>query len=355
MIRNERGEMILVERRDFIAFMSVAATCLYTTACSASNQGEPESGETPDASAGSGAEKRTVNLAIQPSVAFLPLVIARESGWIDEAMAEIGVEAIWTDFESGPPMNESFAAGQQDIGVIGDVPAVSAVAAGQDNVYIAAAEGGPSYGMLVADDSGINDLKDLKGKKVGLTIGSTAQNLTEKLLSSVGLDYTTDIEVINISTGDAQVVLTNGNVDAVVIWEPNVSRLDAMDGIRLLADGGDVGFPGMNVVFARREFVDNNPDIVKVYLEQYWRATKAYEESPGEYAELVSKYFNLDAALVAQAGSKYDYVLQFSDADVQGLQDTVTFLLKIESITNEITVSDYVADDIAREVIADAG
>lgn len=299
------------------------------------------------------AEGREVHLAIQPSCAFIPLVIARESGWIDEAMKEIGVDVVWTDFESGPPMNESFAAGQQDIGVIGDVPAVSAVAAGQNNVYIAAAEGGPAYGMLVADNAGIESVADLKGRKIGLTIGSTAQNLTEKLLSAAGLDYNTDVEVINISTGDAQVVLTNGNVDAVVIWEPNVSRLDAMDGIHLLTDGGDVGFPGMNVVFARKEFVDANPDIVKVYLEQYWRATKAFESDPDAYAELTSEYFNLDPELIKQAAGKYAFVLQFSDEDVAGLQDTVSFLTGIDAIMKEITVKDYVADEIAREVIAE--
>ena len=32
------------------------------------------------------AEEREVHLAIQPSAAFVPLVIARESGWIDEAI-----------------------------------------------------------------------------------------------------------------------------------------------------------------------------------------------------------------------------------------------------------------------------
>lgn len=299
------------------------------------------------------AEDREVHLAIQPSAAFVPLVIARESGWIDEAMKEIGVTVVWTDFESGPPMNESFAAGQQDIGVIGDVPAVSAVVAGQKNVYIASTEGGPSYGMLVTDDSGIESVADLKGRKIGLTIGSTAQNLTEKLLANAGLDYNTDVEVINVTTGEAQIVLVNHNVDAVVTWEPNVSRLDSMDGIHLLTDGGDIGFPGMNVVFARKDFVDKNPDIVKVYLEQYWRAVKAYAEDPDAYAELLAGYFNLDPELIAQAASKYNYVLAFSQEDVDGLQDTVTFLLNIGAIMDGITVQDYVADEIAREVIAE--
>ena len=168
---------------------------LLLAGCSSSGQGQKK--EAPKA--GSKAENRMVRLAIQPSAAFVPLVIAREKGWIDEAMKGIGVSVKWTDFESGPPMNESFAAGQQDIGVIGDVPSVAAVAAGQKNVFIAAADGGPSYAMLVTDDSGIKNVADLKGKKIGLTIGSTAQNLAGKLLAKAGLDIKKDVEIINVN------------------------------------------------------------------------------------------------------------------------------------------------------------
>ena len=50
--------------------------------------------------AGAKETKRVVRLAIQPSAAFVPLVIAREKGWIDEAMKGIGVDVKWTDFES---------------------------------------------------------------------------------------------------------------------------------------------------------------------------------------------------------------------------------------------------------------
>jgi sulfonate transport system substrate-binding protein len=47
-----------------------------------------------------------VHIAIQPSAAFIPLYVAREKGYIEEALAEYGVEVVWNDFESGPPMNE---------------------------------------------------------------------------------------------------------------------------------------------------------------------------------------------------------------------------------------------------------
>ena len=337
------------------AVLMLAMTASLLAGCGSGNSGSTSASAASSAASEAEGGERTVNLAIQPSCAFVPLVIARESGWIEEAMAEIGVNVVWTDFESGPPMNESFAAGQQDIGVIGDVPSVSAIAAGQENVFIAACEGGPSYGMVVMEDSGIESVADLKGKKVGLTLGSTAQNLAEKLLANAGLDFASDVEVINVSTGDAQTVLLNHDVDAVVTWEPNVSRLDAMDEIRLLTDGGDIGFPGMNVVFARKAFVDENPDIVKVYLEQYWRATKAFAEDPDAYLELLSGYFTLDAELVGAAAAKYNYVLKFEDEDVAGLQDTIAFLVRIGTIAEEYDVAEHIDDSIARAVLEEAG
>ena len=305
------------------------------------------------AACGSSSSKgRQVHLAIQPSCAFIPMYIARENGWIDEAMKNIGVEVVWTDFEAGPPMNESFAAGQQDIGVIGDVPAVTAVANGQNNVYIASEEGGTFCAMLVMEDSGINSVADLKGKKIGVTIGSTGQNLTQKILASAGLDFYADVEAINVSMGEAQIVLTNHDVDAVVVWEPNVSRIAAIDGVKILIDGGAVGFAGVNVVFARKPFVDANADIVEAFLEQYWRAAKAFKENPGEYTKMISEIFNLDESLLLEASAKCNYTMEFTDVSTSGLQDTVSFLLGIESISREINVKDYIADDIAKKVIS---
>ena len=137
-----------------------------------------------------------VNIAIQPSAAFVPLYYAKESGWIEDALSEYGVEVVWNEFESGPPMNESLASGSSDIGVVGDVPIVSAVAAGQDNVLIALTCDAPlSYNLLVSPDSDIESVADLKGKKVATVVGSTAHNLVNKLLGTADLTMQ-DIELI---------------------------------------------------------------------------------------------------------------------------------------------------------------
>ena len=123
----------------------------------------------------------TLRVAIQPSAAFVPIYLLKENGWLDQEAQKLGVKVQWTEFVSGPPMNESFAASQQDIGFIGDVPTVSAIFAGQKNTVIGvAAWGEGGYAILVPKDSATAKAEDLKGKKIGLTVGSTAQNLVER-------------------------------------------------------------------------------------------------------------------------------------------------------------------------------
>lgn len=294
--------------------------------------------------------KKVVRIAVQPSSAFIPLYVARTNGWIEEALKKENVEVQWTDFEAGPPMNESFSAGQQDIGVIGDIPAVSAVAAGQDNVYIADINGGPAYAVLVKPDSPIKSVADLKGKKVGTVVGSTSQNLLEKLLKQSGLTIK-DVELVNITAGDAQTVLTNGNVDAVSIWEPTVTRLEANKTARILADGSNVGFKGVNVIFARNQFIKDYPEIAKIVLEQYVRGVNEWKANPEKYAPALQQYFKLEPDLIVATSKKYDYKSVFAPEDAAALEDTAAFLKSIDAIHNDVDIKGHISDDLIKQVL----
>lgn len=294
--------------------------------------------------------KKVVNIAVQPSSAFIPMYVARANGWIEEALKEQNVEVHWSDFESGPPMIESFAAGQQDFGTLGDMAASSSIASGQKNTFVAVIDGGPAYAIMAKPDSPIKNVADLKGKKIGLVVGSTAQNITEKLLKNAGLSIN-DVEIINITPGDAQTVLSQGMVDAVSIWEPSVTRLEADGTAKVIADGTDVGFRGVNVLAVRSDYLKQNPEIVKVILEQYYRAVQEMNKNPDKYTPALTEYYSLEPDLIAKTYTKYDNVMEFADADIDALQDTVSFLKSIDAISNEVTVKDYVNDDIAKEII----
>lgn len=282
-----------------------------------------------------------LHIAIQPSAAFIPLYIAREKGWIEAACAEYGVTVVWNDFESGPPMNESLASGNSDIGVIGDVPTVSAIAAGQENEVIAiAAQAADSYAVLVAADSDIATAADLAGKKVATVVGSTGHNLTQKFLATAGLDVN-DIELVNIGAGDAATVLANHEVDAVAIWEPTVTRLVDNGTAKIVAEGSDCGLAGTNTIVARKAFTEASPVLTGVVLEQYARAAAAIDTLDDETWEKVAADLSLEPEQVRAILPKYDFSVKIAQEDVDALNDTIAFLVGIDAIAEAYDIADY--------------
>ncbi len=284
----------------------------------------------------------TVNIAIQPSAAFVPLFIAKEKGWIEEALKDKGVEVVWNSFESGPPMNESLASGSSDIGVIGDVPTVSAIAAGQDNLVVATtAKAADSYAVLVAPDSTIASAKDLVGKKIGTVIGSTAHNLLRKYFASENLSLD-DTELVNIAAGDAATVLSQGEVDAVAIWEPNVTRLTENNTAKIIVEGSEVGLAGTNTMVARKEFAEANPEVLNVILEQYARGAKELETLDEDTLAKVAEYLSLEPEQLKTVVKKFPYTVIPDQDDIDSLNDTIAFLVEIGQITEAYDITDRV-------------
>lgn len=286
---------------------------------------------------------RTVNIAIQPSAVFMPLYVCREKGWIEEALASSQVTVKWNDFESGPPINESLAAGLSDIGTNGDVPTVSAIAAGQKVTIVGVPGNGPdAYAMLAkADNNSINSPADLKGKKLATVVGSTGHNLAKKLLAKYGMTFD-DIEFINIPAGEAGIVLETNQVDAVIIWEPNVTRLVDNGVAKIIAKGSDTNLRGTNTFLARDEYIKANPDVISVILEQFARAVKAIPTLDKETLQKVADDLKVTPEQVLKLYTKYGFAVQCDAVDTAALQDTCQFLVSIGRLDEEYQVKDYV-------------
>lgn len=144
---------------------------------------------------------------------FTLIEVAKQKGWFKEAGIE--VELLWFDYL---PSMDAFAAGKVD--------AVTAVAA---DMLVTGANGGKSKYICLLDYSdgndmiigkpGINSLKDLKGKKVGIEV-----TLVEHLLLLHGLKANgmkqADLELVGTATNDTPQTLASGKVDAVGAWYP---------------------------------------------------------------------------------------------------------------------------------------
>ena len=291
-----------------------------------------------------------LRIATQPIPQYAPIFVAKHKKWLDEEIAKTGSKANvkWTSFAAGPPMNESFAAGQQDIGLLGDTPAIIAKSAGINTRIIGLSASGPkTLAVIVPGKSPIRFPRDLKGKKVAVVKGSYAHHLLVLVLKKGGLT-TNDIQFINLSQADIMTSIQNGNIDAAAVWEPVITKLEHQGTARVLADGTGIK-KGVLVIVATNDLLTKRKELAKAFLRAYQRGARFIKANPAETARLISTDVNLSSDLLLKTLPKFDYHPAVQTDDVEELKRSETFMLGAGITKSHVAIDSFIDFTPARE------
>src|SRR5699024_3172079 len=101
-----------------------------------------------------------------------------------------------------------------------------------------------------------------------------------------------DVEIVNTAAPDMAVALETGGVDAVVIWDPwPLIIADQVEGSYVAQrGGGHIAFIGY--IVAKRDFVEENPELVEQFLTARAQADQWMRENPEEAGALASRWIS---------------------------------------------------------------
>ncbi len=289
-----------------------------------------------------------IRIATQPIPHYAPIFVAKQKHWVEEELKKAGSPGVkWASFSAGPPINESFAAGQQDIGFMGDTPAIIAKAAGINTRIIGITSDGPkTLAIVVPVKSPIKSPRDLKGKNISVVKGSYAHHLLVLVLQKGGLTVK-DIQLINLSQADTATALANGNVDAAAIWEPLITQLESKGVVRVLADGTGIK-QGVLVIVASDDFLSKHRSQAIALLRAYQRGVDYIKSHPREAAQLISADVNLPPELLVKVFSKFNYAPAIHREDLQELKKSEAFMRDAGLIKVPVAIDSFVDVSIGR-------
>ena len=273
--------------------------------------------------------------------------VAYQAGFYEEIFADDNVTVEAIQFANGPAANEAFLAEEIDfVYGIGDQPVLTALNAGQLDVQIVAGVCVvPEMGLIVAEDSGIDSIEDLKGKKISVYIGTAFQKALLYILSDYGISES-DIELVNISDSDtALAALSTGEIDAAFVTGYSFSTAEERGlGIELCDSSSH---PMYTYLEGTTEFLETYPDLVEKFLEATIQGQEYLEENPEEGYELLSEFTGIDVEQIEITVSPNDFTVQLTDGFIQNLYDTSDFLYEQGLITERVseeTIDAHIAD-----------
>jgi NitT/TauT family transport system substrate-binding protein len=206
--------------------------------------------------------------------------------------------------------------------------------------------------VVVAPNSPIRTLGDLKGKVVSASSGSAGHGLLIQALRKNGLDPEQDVKVENQQPPVGASALQSGNVAALSQFVAWPGLLVHQGNAKVLYDGGELGVPTLHGTVVRESFATANRDVVKAFLQAQLDANQLLWSKPLEAAQIVAKATGLPPEVVylyngANGIATFDPTIkpQLRAA----LEQDVPFLKSI-GVLQQLDLAAFIDDSYLREV-----
>lgn len=191
--------------------------------------------------------------------------------------------------------------GSADIATVGPGDLAIALAQGVDNVSILSGIGSSSRYVVERNNVDLQSWSDLAGKKVGIPNGSATWMQFAAKLEDVGQPYRS-FEAVNIQGGGPSFIqaLKNGEVDAIIIWEPFESQPGAESFGRFATNleysgSKEIGSE-LGVLAATSAAMTEKREALRRFLWAYMVCEREMRQDPSKFASAIAAYTGIDEA-----------------------------------------------------------
>ncbi len=256
------------------------------------------------------ADKLRVGKVVPFAWTFTPLDIGMEAGIFKKHGLDIEASSTAGDAK----LQQALTAGSLDIGLASG-PGMAFMAKGVPAKAVAAMYGVPrNMAVMVAYDSPIKTVDDLKGKKLGCTtVGSLTAWIGERINAKKGWGAD-GIQVVPIGgMPPARAAIKTKQIDGYIgALEVGYQLEEAKEWRVITTATPFVDKFITHVIFARDELIAKHPDQVKAFLAGWFETIAYMKKNKQKAVEISAKIINVSEAVASRA---YDEQIGFFSED----------------------------------------
>lgn len=288
------------------------------------------------------AKKDQVSISYVKLPLNVPSIVEKKEELFEKAFGEKDIEVSFSEITQGSKMTQAMAAGALDFSnALGGTSAILAGANGLDIKIIGIYSRAPEAFTIMSGDEDINNIVDLKGKKIVGPKGTILHQLLLSALVNEGLSMD-DVEFINMGIGDGLAAMASGNADAALVAGPAVTKA-MKDGSKVIVNGK--GLLDATIVIATSgDMVTNHQDIVKTYLDVHSTSLEFMKNNPDKTYEMVSEETGISVEEVKAMYQWYDFNPSITEKDIEELEKTQQFLLDNGMLEKEIDIKSIITE-----------
>jgi NitT/TauT family transport system substrate-binding protein len=278
-----------------------------------------------------------VTIAINTEYAgSCPIFVAQDRGYFTSE----GIRALIQPHNSGKAALEAALQGQANLGASADLPIMFAAINGRPVSVVATIfSTEKDHGIVGKRDRGIVLPASLKGKRIGVTLGTSGHFMLDAFLNRQKLSPS-EVKTLNLKPEELSAALAQGDVDAVATWEPFLGALLAQLGSNAAIFSGEGVYDLVYNVSGTRDFVIQHPDTVKKVLRALVRGARFCGEAPDAARDITAKAMKIDATKLKELWSSYKFNVILDQGLVLALEDQTRWAIK-NKLANRTAMPNY--------------
>ncbi len=227
---------------------------------------------------------------------WLPWQVAQEEKLF--AANKVKVDLKW--FDGYLDSINALSAGQLDANTQTLNDTISSIAAGAEQVIVLVNDNSTGNDKIIVRD-GIKTIGDLKGKRIGVEVGTVDHFLLLLGLKKAGLSAT-DLQIQPLETGTAAAAFVAGQIDAVAVFAPFTTKALQRPGSKELFSSKD--FPGAipDHLVVTRKMIEERPQDVQALVNTWFDTLDFMNKNPEKSLPILSKR----AGVSVQEYKQYD-------------------------------------------------
>ena len=242
--------------------------------------------------------------------------------------AREGIDARLQPYSSGKASMEAVLQGKADLGTVSDIPVVLASLKKQSVVIIASIfEAERDHGIVGRLDRGVSTPASLKGKRIGVTLGTSGQFTLDAFLNRQKL-LPAEVTLRNYAPEQLAGALARGEVDAAAGWEPFLTGMaHAIAGKAAIFYGEDV-YAGLFNVAGTDGYVRSHPATVRKVLRALIAGARFCQDEPDAARALFAKASASETARLQAAWHGYRFGVVLDQGLLLALEDEARWAIR---------------------------
>lgn len=207
------------------------------------------------------------------------LYLARSLGYYDNTPIRL------VDYPSGTEEVRAYRNGEIEAAGI-SIDQALVLAATEPDVRIVTVMDFSAGGDAILGKPNIKNLQDLKGRRVGVESTALGAFVITRALGKVGLSPK-DVQIVSLQVSEHERAFKEGKIDAVVTFEPSLTKLLA-SGAKVLFDSKQIPGEIVDVLILRASAIQNQPDAVQALINGRFRALEYLQNNPQDAARRIA-------------------------------------------------------------------